>query len=236
MARLIFSALAVISLFPASCRGAKAFCAGGFIDKVTIDRDILATVNARRQALITGQQRNGRTGTKLPPAKGMTNVLENSRSFRFVEPIMAAGLLGGIREEAAGKRWSCELERIANGVLGGGCLSQPRFNRQGLADFFYSEYGPEYNYWAGKVLENALNAYLLQIDLYRLDVPSGATKVSYNGNEQLRTYANLVRSRNTQIGCAINQCFFTRDQDLATMYCVLNSRNITKGETIYRCA
>ncbi|EYC30790.1 hypothetical protein Y032_0004g1772 [Ancylostoma ceylanicum] len=207
MARLIFSALAVISLFPASCRGAKAFCAGGFIDKVTIDRDILATVNARRQALITGQQRNGRTGTKLPPAKGMTNV-----------------------------RWSCELERIANGVLGGGCLSQPRFNRQGLADFFYSEYGPEYNYWAGKVLENALNAYLLQIDLYRLDVPSGATKVSYNGNEQLRTYANLVRSRNTQIGCAINQCFFTRDQDLATMYCVLNSRNITKGETIYRCA
>ncbi|EYC30785.1 hypothetical protein Y032_0004g1770 [Ancylostoma ceylanicum] len=199
MASLYFIALAVISLFPALCGGLRAFCPSGQLDKVTIERDILTTVNARRHALIKGKQQNGRTGTNLPPARGMTNV-----------------------------RWDCELERTANDVLSKTCSSKQRFNSKGLADFFYHEYDPNYNYGAGKVLQNALNAYLLQIDLYHLDVPSGSRRVSYNGNEQLKTYANLVRSKNTKIGCAINRCFwFGEDSkfgDGAAMYCVLNSR------------
>ncbi|KAL6740499.1 hypothetical protein Aduo_013849 [Ancylostoma duodenale] len=103
-----------------------------------------------------------------------------------------------------------------------------------------NDYDPEYNYWAGKILKNALNAHLVQIDLFPLHVPTHAKKVIYNGDEQLKTYANLVRPTNTEIGCAINKCSGFGENskmgDGAEMYCLLNSRNITNGETVYEAA
>ncbi|RCN43037.1 SCP-like protein [Ancylostoma caninum] len=125
-------------------------------------------------------------------------------------------------------------------AMGDTCQPQQRFNTKGLADFFHHDYDPEYNYWAGKILKNALNAHLVQIDLFPLSVPSHANKVIYNGDDQLKTYANLVRSTNTELGCAINRCFGfgenSRTGEGAAMYCLLNSRNITDGETVYETA
>ncbi|KAL6740500.1 hypothetical protein Aduo_013850 [Ancylostoma duodenale] len=220
MSKLYFNALAIISLLPALCEGVLPLCPNGAIDKETVDRDILQTVNDRRQTLTEGRQKNGDTGQNLPPAKGMTKV-----------------------------RWSCELEQIANNAMGDTCQPQQRANSRGLADFFHHDYDPEYYYWAGKILQNALNAHLVQIDLFPLHVPTHANKVIYNGDEQLKTYANLVRPTNTEIGCAINRCFGFGENskmgDGAAMYCLLNSRsvvrriyfsNITNGETIYEVA
>ncbi|EYC24509.1 hypothetical protein Y032_0013g1938 [Ancylostoma ceylanicum] len=199
MTKLVFNVLVVISLLPELCGGVRPFCPDGYLDKKTIDEYILKTVNARRQALTGGKQRNGETGTNLPAAKDMTKV-----------------------------RWSCELEQIAIAALGTTCVSQRRVNPKGLADFFHHESNIDGNYSPQKTLRNVLKAYLVQIDSFYLDVPSGATEVNYNGDEQLETYANLVRSANKEIGCAINGCSGTRKDSKVgegtAMYCVLNSR------------
>ncbi|RCN41461.1 SCP-like protein [Ancylostoma caninum] len=211
MARLYINALTIISLLPALCEGVKPLCPDGYIDKATIDGDILKTVNERRQALIEGKQENGETGGNLPRAKGMTKV-----------------------------RWSCELEQTAVAALGETCVPQRRTNSKRLADFFHHDNDPEYKDQPGKILKNALNSYLARIDSHSLNVPKGATKVRYNGDKQLKTYANLVRSKNTEIGCAINTCSgFGQNSKMgegAAMYCVLNSKDIRSGETIYEIA
>ncbi|EYC30783.1 hypothetical protein Y032_0004g1768 [Ancylostoma ceylanicum] len=87
----------------------------------------------------------------------------------------------------------------------------------------------KFYYPSGDILGNVIQSYLLQINLHHLDVDADAHNVYYNGDEQLKTYANLVRSTNTEIGCAIKGCDNpANDPDLGevVMCCVLNSRGV----------
>ncbi|EYC30782.1 hypothetical protein Y032_0004g1768 [Ancylostoma ceylanicum] len=202
MVRPFFSALAIILLFPRLCEGYLPLCPGGNLHKEAIEEKILKPVNHRRQGLIEGWQQNGKTGKNLPPATDMTKL-----------------------------RWSCELERVANDAISMTCGSQPqiRGNSKGLAEFSHWASIHKFYYPSGDILGNVIQSYLLQINLHHLDVDADAHNVYYNGDEQLKTYANLVRSTNTEIGCAIKGCDNpANDPDLGevVMCCVLNSRGV----------
>ncbi|EYC30761.1 hypothetical protein Y032_0004g1755 [Ancylostoma ceylanicum] len=69
------------------------------------------------------------------------------------------------------------------------------------------------------------NSQLELIDQISLPVHTQGTVISYptyNGNTAMLNYANLVRSANTQIGCALNGCTDSAGNKLRTLYCLLN--------------
>ncbi|EYB93974.1 hypothetical protein Y032_0177g610 [Ancylostoma ceylanicum] len=76
MAKLSFIALVITSLLPGGpAAHATPFCAKGHLDKTTIDNGILNPVNARREKLAQGTQKNGDSGTNLPPATNMPKLV-----------------------------------------------------------------------------------------------------------------------------------------------------------------
>ncbi|EYC30755.1 hypothetical protein Y032_0004g1750 [Ancylostoma ceylanicum] len=216
MVKPYFIALAIASLFAALCDGkpvvfARPLCEpNGQLDKKTIDDGILAPVNARREALAQGTQKNGDTNTKLPPATSMTK-------------------LG----------WDCDLEKKAIEALGDKCAdpgtAKPPANPDMLADIFYPGY--DFGGTAEEIFKDAFNGYLSEIDVNNgLPVRTQGTVISnpiYNGDPLLLNYANLVRPTNTKIGCAMQRCPSDLG-DLLTYYCVMDGKTITKDEPVYQ--
>ncbi|EYB93973.1 hypothetical protein Y032_0177g610 [Ancylostoma ceylanicum] len=83
MAKLSFIALVITSLLPGGpAAHATPFCAKGHLDKTTIDNGILNPVNARREKLAQGTQKNGDSGTNLPPATNMPKLRFTIREKR----------------------------------------------------------------------------------------------------------------------------------------------------------
>ncbi|KAL6740496.1 hypothetical protein Aduo_013847 [Ancylostoma duodenale] len=77
---------------------------------------------------------------------------------------------------------------------------------------------------AEQIMTNAINSNILQqITIYPLSIATRGTVISnatYNGPEELQTYANAIRPSDTEIGCALNRCTSDKRDSL---YCVFNS-------------
>ncbi|RCN43046.1 hypothetical protein ANCCAN_11006 [Ancylostoma caninum] len=73
-------------------------------------------------------------------------------------------------------------------------------------------------------MSNAIVTNILpQITINPLSIASKGTVISnaiYNGPEQLKTYANVIRPNNTEIGCALNRC---ENDKRDSLYCIFNS-------------
>ncbi|KAL6740501.1 hypothetical protein Aduo_013851 [Ancylostoma duodenale] len=218
MAKLNLIALAIASLLPALCEGKPVFfiqplCPGGYLDKGTIEHNVLKLINTRRQALAQGTQKNGSGGKpkKLPPATNMTKI-----------------------------SWSCDLEQKAVKTINGNCVNQASpvipNNGEGLADVLY--YGVDYGNTVENAIQGNFNAWLKKADFNPFPVTTKGTVISYptyNGDVHLWPYSNLVRATNTEIGCVLERCppTSTVTTKLITLYCVLNGKNITNGEPLY---
>ncbi|EYC30765.1 hypothetical protein Y032_0004g1759 [Ancylostoma ceylanicum] len=82
MGKLNFIVLATASLLAALCEGRRitfaiGFCPGGYLDEATISNGILNPINARRENLTNGEQNNGLSGGKMPPATNMTQLVSH---------------------------------------------------------------------------------------------------------------------------------------------------------------
>ncbi|KIH56345.1 SCP-like protein [Ancylostoma duodenale] len=248
MAKLNLIALAIASLLPALCEGKPVFfiqplCPGGYLDKGTIEDNVLKLINTRRQALAQGTQKNGSGGKpkKLPPATNMTKI-----------------------------SWSCDLEQKAVKTINGNCVNQASpvipNNGEGLADgncvslkfaiqlpystqkharFSDNEYvlsapelgtpresfvsGVDYGNTVENAIQGNFNAWLKKADFNPFPVTTKGTVISYptyNGDVHLWPYSNLVRATNTEIGCVLERCppTSTVTTKLITLYCVLNGK------------
>ncbi|EYC30776.1 hypothetical protein Y032_0004g1765 [Ancylostoma ceylanicum] len=211
MAKLYFIALAIVCLLPALCEGnpvvfATPQCQGGYLDQSTINTGVLNPINTARENVAKGNQQNGPNGTNLPSAKSMTQM-----------------------------SWSCELEQTAVKALENGKCLETAPDSGGKASFFDNQY----DYPAtpiSEILANAFNDnYLSQIKNNKLNVQSQGTvtsTVTFNGPDNLKSYANLIRPEAKEIGCAFNRC--TSPEVKYTYYCILNTEDIKTGETVYQ--
>ncbi|RCN43048.1 hypothetical protein ANCCAN_11008 [Ancylostoma caninum] len=85
MINIHFIALAITSLLPALSEGKPVVFVepqckpNGYLDKNTIDNNVLKPINTRREALAKGTQQNGfdppNPQTFLPPATDMTKLV-----------------------------------------------------------------------------------------------------------------------------------------------------------------
>ncbi|KIH47242.1 SCP-like protein, partial [Ancylostoma duodenale] len=124
MARLYFMVIAAASLLPHLCQEkgwkemernavlAAPMCTGGDVDQ-TDANNVLKLINDCRKKLVDGTQENGRSNTKLPPAKGMTAI-----------------------------SWSCELEKVTKEQLKNHSCEEefPPVDPEGRARLYVSDY------------------------------------------------------------------------------------------------
>ncbi|EYC30750.1 hypothetical protein Y032_0004g1747 [Ancylostoma ceylanicum] len=221
MIHLSFIALLIGSLLPALVEGkpvtfVQPLCQpDGHLDKNTIDNGILKPINDERLQIASGKQQNGGSGSNLPPATNMTELV-----------------------------WSCELEQKAITALKDGCVDPatptPPANPEKWADLFYTSCKFS-NYDYGGTVEQAFSNNILtelqKMEFKVLPVRTLGTVSSnpiFDDTTGLLNYANLVRATNTEIGCAMNICPSTAGVGFLTYYCLLNGKTITNGEPLYQ--
>ncbi|RCN48866.1 SCP-like protein [Ancylostoma caninum] len=99
------------------------------------------------------------------------------------------------------------------------------------------------NEFVGGTIEEAIATFLANslevINVQSLPVKTQGTVLSnplFDSTTNLKAYANLVRDSSTEIGCAVNQCPPIQGyvNDLLTIYCVLNGKDIANGDVVYK--
>ncbi|CAJ0601075.1 unnamed protein product [Cylicocyclus nassatus] len=197
---------AVTSLLPAFVIG-DLQCANGALDEDYIQL-VLTPINAAREKLQNGKEKNGPDGDYLPEA-------------RYMETL----------------KWSCDLEERAISVLGVKyCPDNPEQidkvdsakRSHGKAEILHFNW--DLDYGTGSRMAEMLESFYLPAlskEEYQLDVSSDGIRFS-GGDERLAGYADLMRANTTEIGCAKEEC-----GKFIKTYCITNQPPIKNGEIIY---
>ncbi|KAL6740505.1 hypothetical protein Aduo_013855 [Ancylostoma duodenale] len=238
MARLYFLAIAAASLLPHLCQG-TSMCTGGDVDQSEAN-DVLKLINDRRKKLVDGTQEKGRSGKKLPAAKGMTAIngsgqarsqTQTGNRPEAVKPFRTDLSVFSFENKAENGRvkMRCELENDAKeGLKNHSCDEEfPPTDPKGRARLFMSDYD---NY-ADPDISTFIKTNLDFIDNFALeDVTNTSVKYKEEGFTYL--YSQAMRATTTEIGCTLKRCKIG-GFDMFAAYCLTNQPTLKNGEVIY---